>query len=552
MALVSAPAGTARRRRWRRGRPSTAPAGLVVVRSVRRRADAVHVLPAVGDLGDVAGSGRRRVRAARPGRRRHLRRGVAVANELATVDEPGVIVVDDLHLAAPAPATLAAFIDALPDGFRFVAGTRSDPPLSLARLRLRGELLELRGDDLRFDADEMAEFFELQDVTLAGDELLRLHDLTEGWPAGAQLAAIALQRGAGRDDFMEAFATHRSGRRRLPPQRGAGEPAARPRRLPRRDVGARHVRCRAVRRGHRREDAAARPRPPDRRQPVRRRRSTTGPAGTATTTCSARSCGPGWPRSGESRLAGRPRPGVPGARGSAATSPARSATRWPSATSIAPGEILRAAIGPVDEHVRGRRRRGPGGAAVAPRARRGVHRDRPDVGPRVPDRADHARPARGRAVVAGPGPAGPPRRRRRAGRAHRGGVGRAPPAPRRALEAIAPPGPAWTAVDGRPRATAWCRCSTPATARAHIQAGRARPGPARCSTTPARTRSATRSPTTSAIRASPRSSPPRRRPHAADRAGRRASSSADPLGPRPTRAGSDLRRPGARSSSPRA
>ena len=120
---------------------------------------------------------------------------VAVANELAAIEQPGVIVVDDLHLAAPAPAMLGAFIDALPDGFRFVAGTRSDPPLSLARLRLRGELLELRGDDLRFVPGEMSDFFRLHDVTLAGDELLRMHELTEGWPAGAQLAAIALSVG---------------------------------------------------------------------------------------------------------------------------------------------------------------------------------------------------------------------------------------------------------------------------------------------------------------------------------------------------------------------
>ncbi|HEU4839950.1 MAG TPA: hypothetical protein VFT09_00860, partial [Ilumatobacteraceae bacterium] len=132
---------------------------------------------------------------------------VAVANELAGVAAPGVIVIDDLHLAAPAPAVLAAFIDALPERFRFVAGTRSDPPLSLARLRLRGELLELRGDELRFVPDELADFFDLHGVALAGDELRRLHELTEGWPAGAQLAAIALQRGATRREFLDAFAS---------------------------------------------------------------------------------------------------------------------------------------------------------------------------------------------------------------------------------------------------------------------------------------------------------------------------------------------------------
>ena len=132
---------------------------------------------------------------------------VAVANGLAMLDVSGVIVIDDLHLAAPAPAVLTAFIDALPDTFRLVAGTRSDPPLSLARLRLGGELVELRGDDLRFSATEMTAFFDLREVPLADDELRRLHELTEGWPAGAQMAAIALQRGAARDDFLDAFAS---------------------------------------------------------------------------------------------------------------------------------------------------------------------------------------------------------------------------------------------------------------------------------------------------------------------------------------------------------
>ena len=85
--------------------------------------------------------------------------------------------------------------------------------MSLARWRLRGELLELRGDDLRFAPEELSEFLELQDVAVDDAELERLHELTEGWPAGAQLAAIALQRGVGRDDFLAAFAEHGSGGR---------------------------------------------------------------------------------------------------------------------------------------------------------------------------------------------------------------------------------------------------------------------------------------------------------------------------------------------------
>ena len=132
---------------------------------------------------------------------------VSVANELAAVDVPGVIVVDDLHLAAPSADMLTAFYEALPDGFRFVVGTRSDPPLSLARLRVQGELLELRGEDLRFTAAETSDFFDQHEVSLTADEVRRVHELTEGWPAGVQLAAIALQRAVAPDELLDAFAT---------------------------------------------------------------------------------------------------------------------------------------------------------------------------------------------------------------------------------------------------------------------------------------------------------------------------------------------------------
>ena len=263
---------------------------------------------------------------------------VAVANELATRRRAG----RDRRRRPPPGGALprpcsTAFIDALPDGFRFVAGTRSDPPLSLARLRLRGELLELRGDDLRFGAAEMADFFALHDVPLTSDELLRLHELTEGWPAGAQLAAIALQRGAAARRLPGGVRQHRPGRRRLPAERGAGEPAARARRLPRRDVGARRLRCRAVRGRHRRttRPAAVLERLA-RRQPVRGAARTTGRAGTATTTCSAPSCAPGW-RRWAAPGSRRPTTGRRGPSRSAATSPARCGTRWRSATSSGPG-----------------------------------------------------------------------------------------------------------------------------------------------------------------------------------------------------------------------
>ena len=231
----------------------------------------------------------------------------------------------------------------MPDGFRFVAGTRSDPPLSLARLRLRGELLELRGDDLRFAAAEMADFFDLHDVPLADDELRRLHELTEGWPAGAQLAAIALQRGAARDDFLEAFAsTDRAVGDFLLSEVLASLPPELVEFLVETSVldAFDAELCAAVTGDE--EAAALLERllaanlfvvPLDERA-----------AGTATTTCSARSCGPGWRRSGSAGC-GPPTSGRAGPRGPRRRRRARCGTRWRSVTSTRAGRILRAAIG---------------------------------------------------------------------------------------------------------------------------------------------------------------------------------------------------------------
>jgi LuxR family maltose regulon positive regulatory protein len=88
-----------------------------------------------------------------------------------------------------------------------VVSTREDPTLPLARLRARGELVEVRAADLRFTPDEVAAY--LNDVTgleLAAGDIAALEGRTEGWIAALQLAALSLQ---GRDDvagFIADFA----------------------------------------------------------------------------------------------------------------------------------------------------------------------------------------------------------------------------------------------------------------------------------------------------------------------------------------------------------
>jgi LuxR family transcriptional regulator, maltose regulon positive regulatory protein len=116
------------------------------------------------------------------------------------------IVLDDFHHAGPAPQTFSAFVGALPVGVRLVLASRRDPPIPIGRLRVRGQLLELRDDDLRFTTDEAAELFTRLGFEIGPDDVARLVNLTEGWAAGLHLAALSLSAHIDVDDLVQAFA----------------------------------------------------------------------------------------------------------------------------------------------------------------------------------------------------------------------------------------------------------------------------------------------------------------------------------------------------------
>jgi LuxR family maltose regulon positive regulatory protein len=106
------------------------------------------------------------------------------------------LVLDDVNLlAAGEPLRdLARLVRRRPANLLLVLSSRVDPPLSLARLRLEGQLHELRVDHLRFSVDEAGTMLQAAGVDLAPDEVVRLHERTDGWAAGLRLAAIALRR----------------------------------------------------------------------------------------------------------------------------------------------------------------------------------------------------------------------------------------------------------------------------------------------------------------------------------------------------------------------
>jgi LuxR family transcriptional regulator, maltose regulon positive regulatory protein len=114
-------------------------------------------------------------------------------NTLALQGREVLLVLDDYHvISAPAVHAAVAFLlEHLPAQARLAIGTRADPPLPLARLRARGQLVELRAADLRFTEDEIEAFFAAAAPALTPDELQAIGAYVEGWPAGVRLVALA-------------------------------------------------------------------------------------------------------------------------------------------------------------------------------------------------------------------------------------------------------------------------------------------------------------------------------------------------------------------------
>lgn len=82
-------------------------------------------------------------------------------HELDRVTQPIVLLLDNYHLIEDQAIhdSLLFFLERLPGSLHLVLASRVDPPLALARLRVRGQLLELRDADLRFHEEEATRFF---------------------------------------------------------------------------------------------------------------------------------------------------------------------------------------------------------------------------------------------------------------------------------------------------------------------------------------------------------------------------------------------------------
>jgi LuxR family maltose regulon positive regulatory protein len=132
----------------------------------------------------------------------------ALINELARDEREITIVLDDYHLIGSEAVheAVSFLIEHMPEKVRLVVSGRADPPLHLPKLRARDQVTEIRAGDLRFTTEEATAFLEgAMGIALSASDVAALEEITEGWAAALQLAALSMQ---GREDisgFVAAF-----------------------------------------------------------------------------------------------------------------------------------------------------------------------------------------------------------------------------------------------------------------------------------------------------------------------------------------------------------
>jgi LuxR family maltose regulon positive regulatory protein len=124
-------------------------------------------------------------------------------NEILSINLNFLLVLDDFHLinSSEVLKLVTYFLEHIPGNIHIVILTRSDPALSVSRLRSQNQLVELRSSDLSFSVNDISVLFNKKlKLGLSVDDVYSLETKTEGWIAGLQLAALSMQ---GREDISE-------------------------------------------------------------------------------------------------------------------------------------------------------------------------------------------------------------------------------------------------------------------------------------------------------------------------------------------------------------
>ncbi|MEW5869618.1 MAG: LuxR C-terminal-related transcriptional regulator [Chloroflexota bacterium] len=165
----------------------------------------------VPTLGERFAVGQALAAYARPGEPRSLDKLIVqLINCLQANASPFVLILDDFHLISEQVVLdfITNLLEHAPAQMHLILATRSDPPLPLARLRARGQLAEVRISDLRFSVEEATALLnQALGLNLSISEVAGLAERTEGWAAGLQMAALALQNFPGRTRQEQAEGT---------------------------------------------------------------------------------------------------------------------------------------------------------------------------------------------------------------------------------------------------------------------------------------------------------------------------------------------------------
>jgi LuxR family maltose regulon positive regulatory protein len=133
---------------------------------------------------------------------------IPLLNQIGGLDQTTMLVFDDYHCIDNSAVhhLVGYLLENLPTQAHLVILTRADPPLSIARLRGRGQLNELRMEDLRFQPAETQSFLQwFKDIQLSLEDVLTLTQRTEGWIAGLQMAAVSLRGHTDQHSVVQDF-----------------------------------------------------------------------------------------------------------------------------------------------------------------------------------------------------------------------------------------------------------------------------------------------------------------------------------------------------------
>jgi len=133
---------------------------------------------------------------------------ISLLNDVAAFPDDIILVLDDYHAidSRPIDRVINYLLDHLPAQMHLVISSRIDPSLYLSRLRARGQMLELRANDLRFTPDEAEEFLvRVMGFDLSVQDVAALEMRTEGWVTGLQLAALSMHSSDDVKEFVNSF-----------------------------------------------------------------------------------------------------------------------------------------------------------------------------------------------------------------------------------------------------------------------------------------------------------------------------------------------------------